>query len=120
MIFIDTCVVIEYLKDHRFFSKYPMSDLFLNDIVIMEIYQGAKNKHDLNFIKKEMANFQILNINQEIISLSKHILERYNLSHNMKIMDSLIASTAMIYGLDLMTLNRKDFIYLQQLNLVDF
>lgn len=119
MIFIDTNIVIEYLKNKDFLSKYNINNLFINDIVIMELYQGAKNKNDLTFIKKETSVFQILKMNQEIIELSKQIVEQYNLSHNMKIMDALIAATAMVYDLELMTLNRKDFLYLEQLNLVD-
>ncbi len=34
-------------------------------------------------------------------------------------MDALIAATAMVYDLELMTLNCKDFKYLKQLSLVD-
>ncbi len=117
MIFIDTNIVIEYLKDKTFLSKYDIQNLFINDIVIMELYQGAKNKSDLAFIKREISVFQILKTNQEIIVLAKEIVEKYHLSHNMKIMDALIA--AMVYSLELMTLNYKDFVYLKQLTLVD-
>jgi predicted nucleic acid-binding protein len=47
MIFIDTNIVIEYLKNHSFLDNYDFEDLFINDIVIMELYQGARNKqHD--------------------------------------------------------------------------
>ncbi|MFK5970277.1 MAG: type II toxin-antitoxin system VapC family toxin [Candidatus Marithrix sp.] len=119
MIFIDTNIIIEYLKDKAFLSKYNFQDLFINDIVIMELYQGARNKNDLAFIKREISIFQILKTNQEIIELSKQIVEKYHLSHNMKIMDALIAATAMVYDLELMTLNCKDFKYLKQLSLVD-
>ncbi len=52
MIFIDTNIVIEYLKYKAFLPKYNIQDLFINDIVIMELYQGARNKNDLAFIKR--------------------------------------------------------------------
>ena len=117
MIFIDTNIVIDYLKNKNFLSSYEFQGLFINDIVIMELYQGAKNKQDLAFIKKEISVFQVLNMNQQIMMLAKQLMEKYYLSHNMRMMDALIASTAMIYDLELMTLNRKDFIYLKQLNL---
>lgn len=119
MIFIDTNIVIEYLKDKAFLANYDFEILFINDIVIMELYQGARNKSDLAFIKKEIAVFQILNTHHEIINLAKQIVEKYGLSHNMKIMDALIAATAMVYDLQLMTLNRKDFQFLSQMKLVD-
>ncbi|MFI3217941.1 MAG: type II toxin-antitoxin system VapC family toxin [Methylococcales bacterium] len=119
MIFIDTNMVIEYLKDNAFFKGYDFEELFINDIVIMELYQGARNKQDLAFIKKEIAVFQILNTHQEIINLAKQIVEKYGLSHNMKIMDALIAATAMVYDLELMSLNRKYFQFLPQLKMVE-
>jgi predicted nucleic acid-binding protein len=86
----------------------------------MELYQGAKNKSDLIFIKREIAVFQILDIHQEVIALAKQIVEKYGLSHNMKIMDALIAATAMTYDLELMTLNHKHFQFLLQLKLTVF
>jgi predicted nucleic acid-binding protein len=108
---------LEYLKNKSFLEGYDFEDLFINDIVVMELYQGARNKSDLAFIKKEIAVFQILNTHQEIMTLAKQIVEKYSLSHNMKIMDALIAATAMLYDLELMTLNRKDFQFLPQLKL---
>jgi len=118
MIFIDTCIVIEYLKEKAFLSKYNLNELFISDIVVMELYQGAMNKNDLAFIKKEIAVFRILNTNNEIISLSKQIVEKYNLSHNIKIIDAIIAATVMVYKLDLMTLNCKDFRFIKQIKLI--
>ena len=103
MIFIDTCIVIEFL------SKHNLDNLFISDIVVMELYQGAKNKSDLAFIKKELSLFKIVNTNNKIITLAKQVLEKHNLSHNMKIMDAIIASTVMVCNLQLMSLNEKDF-----------
>jgi len=53
--------------------------------------------------------FEVLKTNQEIISLARKILDRYTLSHNTKIMDALIASTVIVYNIDLYTFNKKDF-----------
>jgi predicted nucleic acid-binding protein len=84
----------------------------------MELYQGAKNKSDLNFIAKEIAIFKILKTNDEIIKLATELVKEYNLSHNMKMMDAIIASTVLVYDIKLMSLNRKDFIYLDGIELV--
>ena len=85
----------------------------------MELYQGARDKRELNFIKKNILRFEVLSTNQEIVSLAKEILECYTLSHNTKIMDALIASTVIMYNIDLYTLNRKDFRYLNQVNMIE-
>jgi predicted nucleic acid-binding protein len=84
----------------------------------MELYQGAKNKSDLNFIVKEIAIFKVLKTNDEIIRLDTALVKEYNLSHYMKMMDAIIASTVIVYDIKLMSLNRKDFKYLNEIELV--
>lgn len=121
IVFVDTNIVIEYLKGNESVIQtlYRYDTVYINDVVIMELYQGARDKRELNYIKKNILRFEVLKMNHEIIVLAKEILERYTLSHNTKIMDALIASTAIMYNIDLYTLNRKDFRYLQQVNMVD-
>jgi len=41
----------------------------------MELYIGAKNKQDLKEIKAKLQGFQLLQTNQEVISLSTQIIE---------------------------------------------
>jgi hypothetical protein len=119
MIFLDTNIIIEYLKgNHSFIEPYRVEELFISDIVVMELYQGAKNKSDLNFISKEISIFKILKTNDEIIRLATALIKKYNLSHNLKMMDAIIASTALVYDIELMSLNKKDFIYLDELKLI--
>jgi len=122
IVFIDTNIIIEYLKANKKVIKTleKYDTIYINDIVIMELYQGAKNKRELNFIKKSILQFEVLKINNEIIILAKDILEQYTLSHNTKIMDSMIASTVIMYNIDLYTLNKKDFKYLKQVNMIEF
>ncbi|CAA6807843.1 MAG: Unknown protein [uncultured Sulfurovum sp.] len=120
MIFLDTNILIEYLKGNKSITaQYSPNELFINDIVVMELYQGAKSKNDLRFIVNEISNFKILKTNDEIIKLATQLLKEYNLSHNMKMMDAIIVSTVMIYDIPLMTLNLKDFRYLDGVKLVD-
>jgi predicted nucleic acid-binding protein len=122
IVFADTNIVIEYLKHHNNQALADLADSFetvyVNDIVLMELFQGARNKRELEYIKKRIMKFEVLRMNQEIISLGRDILERYNLSHNTKIMDALIAATVIMYDIDLYTLNTKDFRYIKQVRLV--
>jgi len=122
IVFIDTNIIIEYIKkrDNEELIAYVDSfdTVYINDVVIMELYQGARDKKELNYIKKKIMKFEVLRMNQEIISLAREILDRYTLSHNTKIMDALIASTVIMYNIDLYTLNKKDFRYLEQITLL--
>ncbi len=119
MIFLDTNILIEYLKGNdSLIEPYRLEELFISDIVLMELYQGAKSKSDLNFIIKKISPFKILKTNDEIMKLATILLKEYNLSHNMKMMDAIIASTVIVYDITLMSLNRKDFRYLDKIELV--
>jgi len=119
MIFLDTNIVIEYLKGNtELIRPYDRGQLFISDIVIMELYQGARSKSDLNFIASEIAVFKILTTHEEIIKLATQLIKAYNLSHNLKMMDAIIAATALVYDIPLMTLNRKDFAYMDNVILL--
>jgi predicted nucleic acid-binding protein len=119
--FADTNIVIEYLKGNLAITEKikKFETIYINDVVIMELFQGARNKKELDFIKKNIMGFDVLTMNHEIVSLARGILDRYTLSHNMKIMDALIAATVMRYDIPLFTLNTKDFRYLEQVDLTD-
>ena len=118
--FLDTNIIIECLRGNKNILNVVkgFDVLYVNDIVIMELYQGARNKKELIFLKKHLSQFKLLHTNQEITTLAKIILEKYTLSHNTKIMDALIASTVIIYNIELYTLNKKDFKYLEQVKLL--
>jgi len=114
-VFVDTCIVIEYLKENLTLDK---SQCYLNHIVLMELYIGAKNKKDLKEIKAKLQGFKLLETNQEIMNLSTQIIEHFSLSYNAKIQDSIIASTCLINNLPLATYNVKDFKYIPNLELL--
>ena len=114
IVFLDTNIIIEYLKGNIEITERIKSfdGVFINEIVIMELYQGARNKRELNYINKSIADFRVLKTTEQIVKFAKEILEKYTLSHNTKIMDAIIASTVYVYDLKLYTLNLKDFRYL--------
>lgn len=59
IVFIDTNIVIEYLKNNlevvEVLARYEK--IYINDVVIMELYQGARDKRELNFIKNKILTF---------------------------------------------------------------
>jgi predicted nucleic acid-binding protein len=114
-VFVDTCIVIEYLKDKLSLNK---ENCYINHIVLMELYIGAKNKQDLKEIKAKLQGFKLLETNHEIINLSTQIIEYFALSHNAKIQDAIIASTCLINSLPIATYNIKDFKYIPNLEIL--
>ena len=112
MIFIDTCVLIDYSKDSIAIDENDKKNYCLNSIVEMEFLVGALNKMELNKLNNLLKNFNIVEIDQDIFDLSVQLINRYALSHNMTIYDAIIAATCMVYDLPLWTHNKKDFKFL--------
>ena len=83
----------------------------------MELYKGAINRLELRKIKKETKGFTLLDINQEIMNLATDLIEIYSPSHNLKEQDSIIASTSIIYDMEIFTYNLKDFKYIPSIKL---
>jgi len=112
MIFVDTCIVIDYINGKIQISSHEKATLYMNSIVENEIIVGTKDKRDLATTNKKISDFPILDIDQDIMDLSTKLLNQYTLSHGMTIYDAIIASTCMVYDLPLWTYNKKDFRFL--------
>jgi predicted nucleic acid-binding protein len=122
----DTDVMIDYL-DH-FQTRHPsakqivekgigLDNVTLSAITKMELMAGAPNKVGLKTLNKNINRFNILLINPEISSIALQLVEKYKLSHNLAIPDSLIAATAIHTGFKLFTFNTKDFKFITGLQL---
>lgn len=89
MILTDTCVLVEYLRENPDITKIindtGAEKIVLNSIIVMELISGARNKVELNSIKKRLNKFQVMDINQSIMDDASSLLEDYYLSHGLKI-----------------------------------
>jgi predicted nucleic acid-binding protein len=119
MIFLDTNILIEIFKGNsvviRAVQNLDPNSLALSAITEMELYCGALNKLELQRIKKSLRHFNICHLTTGISISAITLIEKYSKSHNIQIPDALIAATAMENGSELMTLNRKDFQYIDAL-----
>lgn len=115
-VLVDTCIFIDLFKGNNRF-KYLLSnfDFSINSIVFMELLQGAKNKNELNAIDKFLSNFTIAHLNNEISKKALNLVKTYSKSHNLQIPDALIASTVICNKMRLLTLNKKDFSFIENL-----
>ena len=121
---IDTDVLIWYLRGNRR-AKTALDDLkefSISCVTYMEIVQGLRNQNELRLWKsylKERPIRQIL-IDTEISAKAMYLMEEFSLSHKLRMADALIAATASVYGLDLLTGNAADYKFLPGLSLKIF
>ena len=121
MVLCDTNIFIEIYKGNLsvidVFKKIGQSNVAISDVTCAELLYGARNKIELNLIKRDINKLFILPISSAISSQAISLIEQYTLSHNLNLPDALIASTAIIHNIELYTLNLKDFKFLEDISL---
>lgn len=124
-IIVDSDILIDLSRDEEnavnWIRRHEGRELLVISVVTqIELLFGSRDKVHLRTIKSFLSNFEPLQIN-EIISLeAASLVEKYCLSHKLHLSDALIAATALEYGLELGTINRKDFRFIDGLRLVDY
>lgn len=124
MILCDTNIFIEIYRGNKAIyselKKIGQVDIAVSDISRAELFYGAKNKAELQKIRKDINRINALAVQQDISEMAVGLVEKYCLSHKMDIEDALIASTAIYYDIELFTLNLKDFVFIPKLKLYSF
>ena len=120
---IDTDVLIDAARGH------PDATAFLNDqnedfgvqisvISAMELTVGCRNKLELTQNKRFLESVLVLPINTRISHQAFNLIESFTLSHGLMIPDALIASTALVNALTLITKNTRHFQMILSLQVV--
>lgn len=87
-----------------------------------EVLQGMRNKVELAAFKQMLAqrSASVLPLTEAITEQAIVLLESLNLSHGLQMGDALIASTALVHQLPLLTGNIKHFAPIQRLRVEEF
>lgn len=122
MTIVDTNILIELFKGNDVvlpkLVEVSPDTIALSAVTAMELYCGALNKLELQRIRKNLGAFHLCHITQEISAKSIELISRYSKSHGLQIPDAIIAATALELSSPLMTLNIKDFRFIEGLLLV--
>lgn len=120
----DTDVLIWYLRgDQNAFEMIEKHHRFsISVVAYIEIVQGMRNKQELAEIRKAFDEWKtkIIFINEEISMKAMFFIEKYFLSHSFQLADALIASTALAYGLPIVTSDAKHFKVIKELEIIKF
>lgn len=119
MILCDTNIIIEIFKGNEStiekIKTIGFENIVISSITVMELYFGAFNKRELNRIKKDLSALKIAHFDQDISESAVGLIETYSKSHGLQIPDAIIAATALSLKVALLTLNIKDFKYINGL-----
>ena len=111
--FIDTAVVIDIYRGHApaisWLRDNPSLLLGMTPIVWMECVTGASDKSSQSKITRLLSQFPIVYPTQADMEWAMRQLQIFRLSHNVGILDCLIAAPSYRLGLPLVTRNLKHF-----------
>lgn len=121
MVLCDTNIFISAFNGREYtiqnLKEIGVENIILSSITVMELYQGMGNKEELAKMKKRLKYYGVLHINKEISEKSVELIGLYKLSNNLQIPDAIIAATSLVKNIPLFIYNRKDFDYIESINL---
>lgn len=124
-ILVDSDILIDVMR------KVPVAALVLQDakthaplavsvITRLELVSGSLNRENLLQVESILSRFEVLHISEEISAVADSLLTRYYLSHGLLIPDALIAATAIVYDVPLLSKNQKDYRFISDLKLLPY
>lgn len=124
MVILDTSVIIDHLRTRGkgylldIAKGIPKQNLAISTITIQELYEGQSTKDERK--EKDMLSvispLTILPYTFETAQLAGEIAR--DLARPIELADSAIAATAIQNGAALATLNKKDFVGIESLELI--
>jgi len=94
--------------------------LSISVVTKLELMVGCKNKKEFKELNKFLDRFKVFHLSEDISRKTVELFQQYRLSHDVLIADMLIASTALIYELELISKNQKDFKFIDDLKLIKY
>ncbi len=91
-------------------ERHAGTELFVSVISAMELIVGCRNKAEVAKAEKQIADFKLVQLNIAASQKAYELVITFNKSHGMMIPDALIAATALIESLELMSDNVRHFI----------
>lgn len=96
------------------------SPLAVSVVTQMELIVGCRNKAEQKQIEKFLKRFNHLKLSEIVSDTATDLLRQYRLSHGLLIADSLIAATALAFGVELITKNQRDYQFISGLKLLSY
>ncbi len=106
---------IAFLKAHE-----ATHALALSVVSEMELLVGCRNKTEQNRLDRSLKYFNIIYLQEAISLRAAQLIRTFFLSHGLLIPDALIAATAMVLDLPLATKNRRDYHFIEGLELTPY
>ena len=112
MYLLDTNILIDLLKSKpeaiSLTTRVPKGKASISVISVHELYRGAREK-EIPALQQLISKFDILELDAATSKLSGELAKQFQPSHGIDALDCMIAATAVVHDLQLITLNLKHF-----------
>jgi len=121
---VDTDVLVWYMRGHGHARKVvdDLGNFVISAVTYMEILQGVRDAAELRTLKRFMVKRRIecVAIGPSTTDRAIYLMEKYALSHGLRMGDALIAATVDIRGETLLTANTAHYRMISGLSLKGF
>lgn len=110
---IETTILVDVLRGKpeaiSWVNGLPSQGRWVSVITYFELLDGCRNRREQRAVAREMRNYRLLLLTEDISRIALSWFERFHLSHGVGFLDSLIGATAFHQDLAIATLNTKHF-----------
>lgn len=110
---IETTILVDVFRDKpeaiAWVNSLPLQGRWVSVITYFELLAGCRNRREQRTVAREMRNYRLLLLTEDISRTALSWFERFPLSHGVGFLDSLIGATALHQDLTVATLNTKHF-----------
>ncbi|MDZ4843412.1 MAG: PIN domain-containing protein [Hyphomicrobium aestuarii] len=109
---IDTCVLIDLLRGSEQASQTLNAlrvPAYVSGVSVTELFAGVRSQKDEIMAERLLAAFRKAETSDLVWRVAGHNLRHYGSSHAIGTADAIIAATAEVHGLELLTLNIEHF-----------
>lgn len=108
---VDTTVFIDHLRGKGKATKLigNTQGIVISFVVLGELLQGIKDKRELNKLEKLVDLYEVDWGQEKVMKLSIDLLKQYGLKQGIGLIDAMLAATALIRKLILVSDNLKHF-----------
>ena len=109
---VDTNIIIDYLRGHTkamaLIANLPAKPS-VSVVSVCELYAGAKSKREEDRIARLLQGSTVLPVGPDVARTGGQFIKHYSRSNGLDDFDALIAATAEVHNLKLVTLNVKHY-----------
>jgi predicted nucleic acid-binding protein len=115
---LDTCVLVDYLRDHApavEFIRQLDDPPSISAMTIAELYVGVRHRREQAQVESLLARLRVVATSADVARQGGTFRREYRQSHGLDLIDALIAATARVHGARLVTRNARHFPMLDDL-----